>query len=74
MTLKPTQQEYGLEIAGKFPGADDAWIAGESHPPSLLPGYYTIKASISHGSAKATIIERRVANPGADATLHGGQL
>jgi hypothetical protein len=69
VTFRPTPLEYGLEIAGKFIWGDRAWIAGEADPPSLAPGAYVIRASVTYGSAKATVFQWRVENPGANAAL-----
>lgn len=62
--LKPTRERSGLEIAGKFAWWSDAWLAGEGDPPSLVPGVYTVRASIVNGKAKARTFEWSVKNPG----------
>ena len=47
VTLRPTSEEFALEISGKFLWGEDAWLAGETHP-SLKPGAYRIRASVIH--------------------------
>jgi hypothetical protein len=69
VTLRPTREEFGLEIAGKFSWGDDAWLAGEGDPPSLKPGTYVVRASLSDGKRKATVFEWELVNEGADAPL-----
>jgi len=69
VTLHPTREEFGLEIAGKFSWGDDAWLAGEGDPPSLKPGQYVIRASVSDGKRKATVFEWDLTNPGAGLPL-----
>jgi hypothetical protein len=64
VTLRPTSEEFALEIGGKFLWGEDAWLAGETHP-SLKPGAYRIRASVSDGIRKAKVFEWRVTNPGA---------
>jgi hypothetical protein len=63
MTLRPTGEEYALELAGKFDWGDSAWLAGEGDPPSLAPGAYRIRATVSDGT-KAFDLEWLVSNPG----------
>jgi hypothetical protein len=70
LTLRPTRQEYGIEIGGKFIWGDDAWIAGEADPPSLTPGGYTMRASISHAHGRAVVFEWKLNNPGVGKPLH----
>ena len=68
LTIRPGPTEYGIEIAGKFDWAEEAWLAGE-HNPSLKPGVYKISAKIGSGEVKPQVFEWRVVNPGKDSTL-----
>ena len=65
LTLRPTRERYGLEIAGKFPWHRDAWLAGEGSLPSLTPGTYTVRAEIVNGKSRAIVYEWKIDNPGA---------
>ena len=69
VTIPPTREEFGLEIAGKFLWGDDAWLAGEGDPPSMKPGTYVVRASVSDRKRKATVFEMDVSNPGANKPL-----
>jgi hypothetical protein len=72
VTLKPTRQPYALEVMGKFVWDHNAWIPGESDPPSLKPGTYRMRALVSYPGAKARRFEWIVHNPGAGAELAFG--
>lgn len=68
--FRPTQEAHPLELAGKFPDGDDAWLAGEADPPSLAPGDYEIRVTLRGGNLKKPArLKFFVRNPGA-----GGRL
>jgi hypothetical protein len=69
VVFKPTPEEFGLEIAGKFTWGDTAWLAGEADPPSLPPGEYEVRASVSYDGGKVRSFAWRVTNPGANGLL-----
>lgn len=43
--FRPTREAHPVELAGKFPSGTDAWLAGQTDPPSLKPGTYKIRAT-----------------------------
>jgi hypothetical protein len=56
--------EVGIEVAGKFRWQDDAYLAGQSDPPSLKPGPYVIKVEIAEGESELATLEQRIYNHG----------
>jgi len=59
-----------LEIAGKFIWGDETWVAGEMDPPTIPPGRYVIRASIScQEESEPTIFEWDLVNEGAGKPL-----
>jgi hypothetical protein len=68
ITLRPTSEEWGLELGGKFLWGADAWLAGETNP-SLTPGSYRVTASVSDGVRKAREFEWKLTNPGPEKRL-----
>jgi hypothetical protein len=70
VSIKPTGEEFGHEIGGKFIWGSNAYLAGETNP-SLAPGTYRIRASVSdgQGARKAQVLEWQVVNPGKNQTL-----
>jgi hypothetical protein len=63
VTVRPGH-EIGIELAGKFGWQDDAYLAGQSDPPSLKPGPYVIKVEIAEGENELVTLEQRIYNHG----------
>jgi len=68
ITLRPTGEEYALEIAGKFDWGHEAWLAGEGDPASLTPGTWRVRATVSDG-VRSFVFDWLVTNPGRNTLL-----
>ncbi len=62
-TFRPNGEQFALEIAAKFVWGRQAWVAGALNE-QLPPGRHRIRASISDGVHKATVVEWEIVNPG----------
>lgn len=70
VTFRPTRVErHAVELAGKYPDAADAWLAGERDPPSLTPGIYEVRVTLRGGNLKPRTLKFFLRNPGV-----GGRL
>jgi len=68
--FRPTRESHPLELAAKFPGGSDAWLAGESDPPSLTPGIYEIRVTLRGDNLrKPARLRWFLRNPGGDGRL-----